>query len=156
MVLMMEIRQILETDEKQIISSQILNALPQWFGIPESVQEYVRSSSGMPFWAAFESERPIGFLARKKTGDAAAEIYVMGVLPEYHRKGVGRELYAALENDARQHGIRYLQVKTVKMGCYPFYDKTNRFYQSMGFSELECFPQLWDVWNPCQIYVMAI
>ena len=42
------------------------------------------------------------------------------------------------------------------MGRYKEYDDTNRFYQSLGFKELEVFPTLWDERNPCQIYVMAI
>ncbi|RIY22981.1 GNAT family N-acetyltransferase, partial [Bifidobacteriaceae bacterium NR021] len=23
----------------------------------------------------------------------------------------------------------------------------------MGYKELECFPTLWDEWNPCQIHI---
>ena len=26
----------------------------------------------------------------------------------------------------------------------------------LGFKEFEVFPTLWDEWNPCQIYVMAL
>jgi len=29
-------------------------------------------------------------------------------------------------------------------------------YPRMGFTELECFPTLWDEHNPCQVYVMAL
>jgi len=35
------------------------------------------------------------------------------------------------------------------------YDQ-DHFYRSMGYKELECFPQLWDEWNPCQIYIKYI
>lgn len=35
-------------------------------------------------------------------------------------------------------------------------EKTNKFYLSLGFKELEIFPDLWDKWNPCQIYIMAV
>lgn len=42
------------------------------------------------------------------------------------------------------------------MGKYEEYDKTNLFYISFGFKELEVFPTLWDEWNPCQIYIMNI
>ena len=48
-----------------------------------------------------------------------------------------------------------MQVKTVKMGVYEDYDRTNRFYLSVGFRELEVLP-LWDEANPCQVYVMYI
>ena len=36
------------------------------------------------------------------------------------------------------------------------YDNTNKFYISLGFKEFEIFPTLWDEWNPCQVYVMAL
>ena len=49
-----------------------------------------------------------------------------------------------------------MQVKTVKMGMYEDYDRTNLFYISCGFKELEVFPDLWDEANPCQIYVMSL
>ena len=49
-----------------------------------------------------------------------------------------------------------MQVKTVAMGHYVEYDATNRFYQSLGFQELEIFPTLWGEKNPCQIYVMPL
>ena len=49
-----------------------------------------------------------------------------------------------------------MEVKTVKEGKYHEYDETNKFYQKIGFKEFECFPTLWDEWNPCQVYVMAI
>ena len=49
-----------------------------------------------------------------------------------------------------------IQVKTVKMGMYEDYDRTNRFYISLGFKEFEVLNSLWDENNPCQIYVMAV
>ena len=52
--------------------------------------------------------------------------------------------------------VFFIQVKTVKMGVYEDYDKTNLFYLSLGFKELEVFPKLWDEANPCQIYIMSI
>ena len=42
------------------------------------------------------------------------------------------------------------------MGKYPEYDETNRFYLGLGFKEFELMPNLWDKWNPCQIYVMSL
>lgn len=53
-------------------------------------------------------------------------------------------------------GYSFFQVKTVQMGKYKEYDNTNKFYRSLGFKEFEVFPTLWDEWNPCQVYVMAL
>ncbi len=92
----------------------------------------------------------------KETGQATAELSVMGVRRECHGQGIGRELFAAAKAWAKRQGYSFLQVKTVQMGHYENYDRTNRFYLSMGFKEFEVFPALWDKGNPCQIYVMEV
>ena len=43
-----------------------------------------------------------------------AEIYVMGILKEYHRNGLGHLLWEAFLEYAKEHGYEYVQVKTVK------------------------------------------
>lgn len=150
------VREITVPEEKTAISRSILEALPEWFGIPEAREEYIANSAGELFFAAFEGETPVGFLTLKRTGEATAELAVMGVRKEYHRRGIGRALFEAAKVRAVELGYAFLQVKTVQMGRWPEYDATNRFYLSLGFREFEVFPTLWDEWNPCQIYVMYI
>lgn len=142
--------------DRQEICFTVLNSLPDWFGVPESVRQYAQGSRNMPCWASFEGDEPTGFVAMKATSRYCAEIYVMGVLPSCHRKGSGTELFCALRDYARSEGFEYLQVKTVREGMYDDYDLTNAFYKKMGFRELECFDTLWDETNPCQIYIMYI
>ena len=150
------VRQIDSPDHRAAIARQVLEALLDWFGIPESREAYIRDSRAQPFWADLEEDTARGFLSLKETSPYTAELAVMGVLPEYHRQGIGRALFAAFRQYARDHGCQFLQVKTVQEGCYPNYDRTNAFYRSLGFRELECFPTLWDEANPCQIYVMSL
>ena len=152
----MTIREITENAEKREITRMILEALPDWFGVAESREEYIRESDGQPFFAAYDGERPIGFLYLKETGKDTVSLYVMGVLKEYHRHGTGRALFEAAKQAAVRMGYSFLQVKTVRMGMYEDYDRTNRFYLSLGFKEFEVFPTLWDELNPCQIYVMYL
>lgn len=148
-----EIRFLDNPLEKDAVAAQILTNLPEWFGLPESTQKYIEDSREMPFWACYEDEEVQGFLTLKETGSATAEIYVMGVLKESHRKGIGTRLFKECEVYARERGYEFLQVKTVQKGHYEAYDQTNAFYERMGFKEFECLPTLWDEWNPCQIYV---
>ena len=143
-------------DKKQNITGNILEALPDWFGIPESREQYIKESADQPFFAAYDSEKPVGFLCLKETGKETVELCVMGVLKEYHRKGVGRKLFERAKEMAVRSGYSFMQVKTVQMGRYADYDATNRFYLSLGFKEFEVFPSLWDERNPCQVYVMAL
>lgn len=151
----MEYKGIQAFDEKQRIARAVLEALPDWFGIEETREQYIRESGEQLFFAAETDGEPIGFLCLKETGKATVELAVMGVRQPWHRQGIGRQLFALAKQAAQEKGYHFMQVKTVKMGCYEDYDRTNLFYQSLGFEEMEVLP-LWDEQNPCQVYIMAI
>jgi len=142
--------------QKEVIASTILADLPEWFGLPDSTAEYVECSKELPFWAEMEGDKAIGFISLKETGKATSEIYVMGVLQTSHGHGIGKKLFEVFYTYAKNQGYSFIQVKTVKEGCYKEYDKTIGFYKKIGFNEFECFPTLWDEWNPCQVFIMAI
>ena len=147
---------IRDPDEKRAIAREVLEALPEWFEVEESRDRYIRDCADWTFLAAGDDDRIMGFLCLKETGNATVELAVMGVLKEYHRNGVGRELVEKAKETARADGYEFMQVKTVKMGIYEDYDRTNLFYISCGFRELEVFPLFWDEANPCQVYVMSL
>ena len=152
----MKIIQLTDAKEKQKVKKRVLEALPEWFGIPEAREEYIKESANKIFFCAYEKGRPVGFLYLKETGNVTIELYAMGILKEFHRRGIGRELFENAKKAAIEAGYSFMQVKTVQMGKYEEYDKTNQFYLSLGFREFEIFPTLWDECNPCQIYVMAL
>ena len=152
----MIIREITVPAEKQQIARLVLEALPDWFEVPETREEYIQKSGSLPFFAAFDADRPVGFICLNETGKDTAEICVMGILKEYHRKGIGKKLFESAKSAAARSGYSFLQVKTVRMGLYDDYDDTNQFYLALGFKEFEVFPTLWDELNPCQVYVMAL
>lgn len=152
----MKIQQLTNNLEKQNVTRLILEALPDWFGIPEARENYITESTDKIFFCAYEKDKPVGFLYLKETGNATVELYVMGVLIEFHRNGIGRELFNNAKEAVIEKGYSFIQVKTVQMGKYEEYDKTNKFYLSLGFKEFEMFPTLWDEWNPCQIYIMSL
>lgn len=148
-----DVNRVEDIDEKEKIAREILYDLPEWFGIPESTESYITDSKDMPYLAAYVDGKLAGFIVLNATSKDTADIFVMGVKKEYHKKGVGTVLNEAYENLARDLGYTYSQVKTVKSGHYAEYDITNKYYVSMGYVELECFPDMWDAWNPCQIYI---
>ncbi len=150
------IREIEDSACKRAVAREILEDLTEWFGLVDSREEYIADSGGQRLFAAFDGSVPVGFLCLKETGKDTAELAVMGVRRQYHRRGIGRKLFAAAKEAARQAGCSFLQVKTVQMGRYEQYDRTNLFYRSLGFKEFEVFPTLWDEGNPCQVYVMAL
>ena len=148
--------EIIDSNEKQAIARKVLEALTEWFEVEESREGYIKDCADWTFLAAKEVDNIMGFLCLKETGDATVELAVMGVMKEYHRNGAGRELVEKAKEVARAKGYEFMQVKTVKMGVYEDYDRTNLFYISCGFKELEVFPLYWDEANPCQIYVMSL
>lgn len=145
-----------DKQQKEQISKAVLSNLPEWFGLPDSTQEYINSSKELPFWADIDEKRLRGFIALKETSKYVVEVYVMGVLKEFHRNKIGYNLFNTCYAYAKKHGYLYMQVKTVKEGCYDEYDRTIKFYQNLGFKEFECIPTLRDEWNPCQIYIKEI
>ncbi|MBR6967457.1 MAG: GNAT family N-acetyltransferase [Ruminococcus sp.] len=148
--------QILDKNEKKVIARKILESLKEWFEVDESREGYISGSADQIFFAAKENEGYVGFLCLKETGRDTVELAVMGVLKEYQRGGIGRELFEIAREAARSAGYSFMQVKTVQMGKYEEYDRTNLFYISCGFKEFEVFPTLWDEDNPCQIYIMSL
>lgn len=150
------IKEIVDIKEKEKISREILNDLPEWFGMPESTEEYITDSQDKPFIACFMDNEAVGFVVLNATSDDCADIFVMGIKKKYHRMGIGTKLNDAYEKLAKKLGYTYTQVKTVQTGHYKEYDITNNFYKSVGYKELEVFPTLWDEWNPCQIYIKYI
>ena len=147
---------IQDSKEKKVIARTILESLKEWFEVEESREGYIRECADWIFLAAKDDDKIAGFLCLKETGNATVELAVMGVLKDYHRNGIGRQLVDKAKEVAKSSGYEFMQVKTVKMGMYEDYDKTNHFYISCGFKEFELFPLYWDEANPCQIYVMSL
>lgn len=150
------IKQIYDSSEKLKISRSILESLTEWFEIEESREKYIGDSADQIFIADKGADGYTGFICLGETGKDTAEIAVMGVLKEYQRQGIGRRLMEKAKEIAASAGYSFIQVKTVRMGVYDEYDRTNLFYQGCGFKEFEVFPDLWGKENPCQIYIMAL
>ncbi|MBO7563438.1 MAG: GNAT family N-acetyltransferase [Clostridiales bacterium] len=150
------VEQITEKDTKRAIARAILESLREWFEVDESREKYIEECADWIFLADKEDDKYSGFLCLKETGKETVELAVMGVLKEYHRRGIGRALFEEARKTAKEKGYSFMQVKTVQMGMYEDYDITNRFYLSCGFKEFEVIKELWGEENPCQIYVMSL
>ena len=147
---MIHIREIIDEDDKATICNYILRSLPDWFGVEESIVDYVAQVRLMSFCTAFDGEKPIGFVAIKIHSIYTAEVCVMGVLAEYHRQGIGEQLIKWCENYCRQSKKEFLTVKTLdETREDEGYSKTRKFYLKMDFRPLEVFPLLWGEDNPC-------
>ena len=104
----MEIIEIYDNNQKRKISTEMLKKLPDWFGIPEATQEYINESSNLPFFCAIDDTKAVGFISIKENNKYTAEIYVMGVLPDYHKRGIGRALFNTSIKWAKEQGYEFI------------------------------------------------
>ena len=128
---------------------RILTALPTWFGIPASVDDYVAAADRYPTVIASLGDDDVGLLTVVRHSEYAAEVYAMAVAPQLHRQSIGRALLGHAERTLAANGVGFLQVKTLAAGKPDDgYDKTRAFYLAYGFRPLEEFRNLWDAENP--------
>ncbi len=143
-------------DARAHVCRRVLQALPDWFGIPDAIEDYARDCRDLPMWVAFDGGSPIGFCACKETSPAALDLHVLGILQSYQRVGIGRRFCAIAETFAREKGKRLLSVMTLSDGHPdPFYAKTRAFYRTMGFLPLMTV-DIWGPENPCLIMVKPL
>jgi coenzyme F420-0:L-glutamate ligase/coenzyme F420-1:gamma-L-glutamate ligase len=147
--------EIQDPAERSRIAEAVLRDLPEWFGIEESTRQYIEDAASLQTLVV---EPDAGFLCLKQHTLRAAEIYVMGVRREQHRKGIGRALVAAAESWCRVRGIPYLHVKTLGPSRPDpgGYDATRAFYEAVGFVALEELHGLWDENNPTLVLVKDV
>lgn len=146
-----------DTGSREIARS-ILSGLPEWFGIPASLEMYVDAAARMPMATARNGAgEPLGFLSLRRHSPRVAEAFVLGVRRDLHRQGVGRALFTAAQCALSAEGVRYLTVKTPASGHPdPHYAITRRFYETIGFEPLETLPTLWGEGMPCLFMIKAI
>ncbi len=129
---------------------KILRRLPEWFGDEQTMIDYGIEIDGLPTFMINMHHQVCGFISLKMHYKESAELYVLGILPEYHHQGLGRAAVESVTEYCRNQGIEYLQIKTLGPATnWPSYESTRRFYLSLGFRPLEEFQTLWGPNCPC-------
>jgi len=147
---MYNITQINSPEQKARICDDILHSLPAWFGIESSIVNYTKEVRELPFWAAFDGEDAIGFIALQIHNPFTSEICVMGIMENHHRHGIGKQLVECCEAFCSANHTEFLTVKTLADTVdNADYAKTREFYTALGFRPIEIFPLHWDKSNPC-------
>lgn len=137
---------------------RLLSALPEWFGIQESVSEYVEDARAKPTYLAADrlSGEVLGVLLLTEHNPRSVEIHLLAVAPDHHRRGIGRALVTAFEKDMSSQGVEVVQVKTQGPSRFDEdYARTLQFYLAMNYVPLEEITGLWPD-NPCLILVKAL
>jgi len=149
-----EISQIIDASLKKQITETILRTLPQWFGVDESLVEYINTVGEYPFFAAFDGDNCVGFFCGKIHHNINGDIYVCGVHPDFHGFGIGTQLCHALEKYFIDFGCEYIMVKTLSpLRMSNHYEATRKFYHAVGFKDFYTNHEIWGEDNPCLIMV---
>ena len=77
------------------------------------------------------------------------EIYWIAVDPTSQGHGIGRKLMDLAEKSIQKHGGWQVMLET---SSTPQYDKTRRFYQKCGYSEIAHIPDFYDRGNNLVIF----
>jgi GNAT superfamily N-acetyltransferase len=117
----------------------------------------VQAAATLPTLVARHASLDVGFITLAGRTRAAFEIVAMGVLPDWHRRGIGRALVEAGVRLAKSRAARLLQVKTLG-ASHPSeaYARTRAFYDALGFLPLEETICVWGEANPCLILVKPL
>jgi GNAT superfamily N-acetyltransferase len=142
-------------DARERICRSVLEALPDWFGIPEAIDQFCRDARDLRMWVARTKDKTgndevVGLVTLLQHFPVTAELHLIAIRAQYHRKGLGHKLLTAAETHLKQTETRILTVKTLAPSASDrSYARTHRFYAAQGFVPLEVFPTLWDEENPC-------
>ena len=102
----MKIVEITNAEQKSSAVADIIKTLPEWFGIPASNEHYIKHVVSKDAFAAYRATRaapalkqPAGLIALRYHFQTTAEIWWLGVKPEFHRRGIGTLLFDAGEGE---------------------------------------------------------
>jgi GNAT superfamily N-acetyltransferase len=132
--------------EKKQACIEITKQLPTWFGQEESNKQYAEDALKYPALLVKDDDnRNIGLLVYKTTFDEqldrdVIDIHWLGVMPEYHRKGLGKELAHQTALIALENNIQTLTVETLDPAAKDeSYLKSYSFYLDFGFKTYHKF-----------------
>jgi GNAT superfamily N-acetyltransferase len=132
--------------------TRILEALPEWFGIPAANETYIRNLPRLTTFVARSRGAEVGFIALEQHFPESAENHVLAVHPDHHRQGIGRALLSHSEEWLRKRGVQVFHVKTLGPSePYAPYADTRAFYLALGFVPLFETTALWGPENPALV-----
>ena len=129
-----DVTELTDPAERSDLVARVLAALPAWFGRPEANARYAVAAAGHVTFAAPDGSAGVAALTLADVTPDAAEIDVLGVVPEAQGQGLGTRLVAAAASRAQGDGKRLLTVRTVSgQLADPLYARTRHFYRRQGF-----------------------
>lgn len=94
---------------------QILESLPDWFGDPEAIDNYVAAAEDVAYgsYLAIQEGVAVGVALVRRHFPEAAELHLIAVHPTSRGKGVGHLLVQEVASKLADEGCAWLSVHTV-------------------------------------------
>ncbi len=126
------VRPLTSADHAAVLT--VARALPAWF--TERGVRHIDVDLGFQEGFVAEAEGQVVGFVSLYVAEGVGHIGWMGVLPDRHRRGVGRSLCAAVEKRLRIAGVDTLRVQTLGDAVdYEPYARTRSFYRGVGFTD---------------------
>jgi GNAT superfamily N-acetyltransferase len=135
----------------------ILDTIPEWFGLPESNDDYVAKADLLRNVVARDGDEIVGICLLLDHNPQSVEIDLLAVRRERHRHGIGGAILEHVEDELRQRGVLLLHLKTFGPSIQNEpYERTRAFYVAHGFVAMEERVDVWGADNPCLFLVKSI
>jgi len=131
-----------EHEEHVKQARQLFREYEAWIEVDLCFQSFEKELAGLPgeyappdgrLLFAFDEGKLAGCVALRKFRDGVCEMKRLFVRPEFHGKGIGRQLVDAIVREAREIGYRKMRLDTLP----PKMNKAIAIYRSIGFQEIE-------------------
>ena len=134
----------------------IVASLPDWFGVEEGIRECAEAVRTQPGLVAEVDGEVSGFLTVARPYPQTPEISWLAVHARDRRRGIGRALIMALNDQLRTNGDQLVLVKTLsdRSDPGPEYAETRAFYLAMGF--IPVAEVHFDPVNPIQLLALPL
>ncbi len=130
------------------ICRKILIDLPEYFGLLEANEHYLKMMPSLVSFAARVDEDYVGLLSLHFPYPSTCNIYWMGILRAHQRRGIGNSLIEYAELFAKTQGAKTITVETLSPTEEDEnYLKTYKFYEKKGFSPLFQLQPTGYIWN---------
>lgn len=130
------------TDSQIEQAREIFREYEAWIEVDLCFQSFEKELAGLPgeyaaphgrLLLAFEEDKLAGCIALRQLNDSVCEMKRLFVRPEFHGKGIGRQLVDAIVREAREIGYQKMRLDTLP----PKMNKAIGIYRSIGFVEIE-------------------
>ena len=127
-----DVFEISDPDKKQEACRGIIFTLLDWFGMPASNENYINKIVDKDVFSAIAGNEIVGTVALKYHFSDTAEIWWMGIKPEFHRQEIGTRLFEAALNRVKKRACKWMILETLSpKNPDEYYARTRNFYQKV-------------------------